>query len=54
MICPCETCKYKTETKRDHRVFLGCSDAEKRKGFKYDDFFYWHSCDNYESEAQEE
>lgn len=48
MDCPCEKCKYKTETKQGHRVFLGCSDEEKKKGFHYDDFFYHHRCDNFE------
>lgn len=50
MICPCEKCKYKIETKQGHRIFLDCSDKEKAKGFHYDDFFYHHSCDNFESE----
>lgn len=39
MTCPRETCKYKTEERIGHRVFLGCKDEEKRKGFQYDDFF---------------
>ena len=54
MTCPCETCKYKTERKEGHRVWLGCADPEKRKGFQFDDFWYHHSCTNYEREVETE
>ena len=53
MILPCDTCKYKTEERAGHRIFVGCSDEEKHKGFHYDDFFYHHRCDNYEKEEVE-
>ena len=50
MTLPCDTCKYKTVTIDGHRHFVGCKDEEKKKGFHYDDFFYDHTCDNYERE----
>lgn len=50
MILPCETCKYRTVEESGFRKFIGCSDEEKRKGFRYDDFFYRHKCLNYEAE----
>ena len=52
VICPCDSCKHKIERKEGHRVFLECSDKEREKGFHYDDFFYHHTCDNYESEEE--
>lgn len=50
MILPCENRKFRAEREEGHRVFIKCSDEEKYKGFKYDDFFYHHSCSNYEPE----
>lgn len=51
MVLPCETCKHRTETRQAHRVFIGCNDSEKRKGFVEDNFFYRHRCSNYEPES---
>lgn len=45
---PCTDCKYKEERQDGHRIFVSCSDDEKKKGFSYDDWLYRHSCKNYE------
>ena len=50
MILPCITCKYRTVEESGFRRFIGCSDKEKEKGFRYDDFLYHHKCSNYEAE----
>lgn len=52
MILPCINCLYKKIRKEGHREFYGCSDEIKKKGFHYDDFFYHHTCDNYEKEEE--
>lgn len=44
---PCDDCKYRTERHEGFRIFLGCSDKEKRKGFHENNFTYRHQCDNY-------
>ncbi|HSQ90227.1 hypothetical protein [Romboutsia sp.] len=48
MYLPCDTCKFKRERKDGFRTFVGCIDKEKEKGFKEDNYFYIHSCSNYE------
>lgn len=50
MKLPCMDCKYKKETRNGFRIFVGCSDENKRKGFVSDDYFYNHKCSNYEKE----
>ena len=52
MILPCTTCKYRTVEESGFRRFIGCSDKEKEKGFRYDDFLYHHKCSNYEEEIE--
>ena len=52
MILPCTTCKYRTVEESGFRIFIGCSDKEKEKGFRYDDFLYHHKCSNYEEETE--
>ena len=47
MKTPCDTCIYLQETKVGFRKFIGCSDDEMKKGFKYDNIMYWHSCKNH-------
>ena len=43
---PCTMCNNYKETIDGFRKFTGCKDTEKKKGFHYDDFMYYHSCDN--------
>ncbi len=50
MELPCTNCKFRTERKRAHRVFIGCKDKEKKKGFIEDNYFYRHKCTNYEKD----
>lgn len=50
MYLPCDSCKYKKETRNGFRVFVGCSDDNKIKGFVSDNYFYNHKCSNYEKE----
>jgi len=48
MNLPCETCKYRTEITKGHRIFVGCKDkARKKKHFIRDDFSYNHGCTGY-------
>lgn len=47
MQSPCETCIYVRTRREGHRVFTFCSDAEKARGFVYDDFLYRHKCVNH-------
>ena len=56
MHLPCITCKYRTENRSGHRVFVGCKDkARKEEHFIEDDFFYRHSCTGYiEGNLEEE
>ena len=53
MILPCITCKHRTVRKEGHRAFVGCNDAKLKKGFEHDDYFYHHSCTNYEEGDEE-
>ena len=48
MKAPCTCCIYMTTRIEGHRKFTGCSDADKKKGFNYDNFFYHHKCENQE------
>jgi len=48
---PCETCKFKKIRHEGHRIFIGCSDPEKKKNnFQEDTWAYQHSCTAYEQE----
>ena len=47
MKSPCKMCKNYTEEKLNNfRTLIVCSDKEAKKGFKYDDFLYRHTCLN--------
>ena len=49
MILPCTKCKYRTERREGHRIFIGCGEPErKKKGFKEDTFLYRHTCSEFE------
>lgn len=45
---PCKTCKYIISEEIGHRIFTSCSDEEKKKGFKEDNYWYNHECSNHE------
>lgn len=44
MRSPCRTCEYISEQRAGHRVYEQCSNEEAGKKFKYDPFWYDHSC----------
>jgi len=44
---PCTACIYRKQTEVGHRIFIGCSDEEKKKGFIEDDYWYEHKCSNH-------
>ena len=49
MILPCKTCKFVAKPiDMGVREFIGCSDKTKEAGFQEDNYFYRHSCLNYE------
>jgi hypothetical protein len=55
MILPCTTCKSKKVDKQGPREFVGCDDKIKHdKNFHYDNYFYHHSYDAYEKEAEQD
>lgn len=49
---PCTACKYLKYEEVGHRVFTGCSDDEKKKGFEEDTYFYNHECSNHEAREE--
>jgi len=48
MKSPCTNCKHLIETTEGHRTFQSCDSEELKKGFKYDSFWYHHTCSNQE------
>lgn len=48
MRTPCTSCNCLTKRQEGHRTFIGCVDEVKRQGFKYDSFWYDHTCKNHE------
>lgn len=48
MILPCETCIYRTERREGHRLYIGCSDPERKKNhFHHDGYSDKDTCDAY-------
>lgn len=44
---PCRVCEFYKETQiNEFRKLIGCIDEDKKKGFHYDSFLYWHECTN--------